>query len=545
MSRTLFWYVMRDLLRIFLMASIVLGGIMSFGGILKPLTQYGLSGTQLGRMLLYFLPAMQTYSLPIAALFATTVVYGRLSADNELTACRGGGVSYLAMAVPAFVLGLGLSLLSLLSLSFIVPHFTLKVEKVVFASLAEMVQKNIQRSHKLKPPGMGYTIFAESAEVLPKPSDRPDDELVVLRSPMFCFYEEDPKTKINEPAEVYTAREAQVRIHQGEDQVEFWARLLGGVKIPRDFVQTSTGGIEATLIGPIPLPSPIRENTKFMNIQQLKELDRHPLRSHEIRRLYGQITRQEQEQQFLESIVRKLNADGEFLFQSGREENMRLVLSRGAAVTVKDSSRMAVASTGTERQVRIVHERFGQVRSTESARQLKLHVQADQENKQMRLEFDLIGVTLDTEEGRPGRQSLIRPFTVPMSGEQVSIQKRTPGEYLRTVRSPEAMRLRRKLEALSSGIKSESHGRAAFALSCMILVMVGCALGMMFKTGNYLNAFALSVIPALLCIALTVTGQHVIEANANNLGMGLAIIWSGNVLVLGLAVGLLGRLQKQ
>ena len=40
-----------------------------------------------------------------AALFATTVVYGRLSADNELTACRAGGLSHLTVTLPAFILG--------------------------------------------------------------------------------------------------------------------------------------------------------------------------------------------------------------------------------------------------------------------------------------------------------------------------------------------------------------------------------------------------------------------------------------------------------
>ena len=88
MSRTLFWYIFRDLLRIFFMASGALAGIMSFGGLLRPLTHQGLDASQVGRMLSYLTPAMTTYSLPVAALFATTMVYGRLSADNELTAAR-------------------------------------------------------------------------------------------------------------------------------------------------------------------------------------------------------------------------------------------------------------------------------------------------------------------------------------------------------------------------------------------------------------------------------------------------------------------------
>src|ERR1700742_401008 len=88
MSKTLFWYLLKDLLRIFAMTAGTLAGIMSFGALLRPLTQHGLDLGQVGQILSYFSPAMTTYSLPIAALFATTIVYGRVSADNELTACR-------------------------------------------------------------------------------------------------------------------------------------------------------------------------------------------------------------------------------------------------------------------------------------------------------------------------------------------------------------------------------------------------------------------------------------------------------------------------
>src|SRR3954462_14733897 len=101
MSRTLFLYIFKDLLRIFVLTSGALAGIMSFGGLLRPLTQNGLDAGQVGKILTYFMPAMSTYSLPVAALFATTMVYGRLSSDNELTAMRAAGISYIKIAVPA------------------------------------------------------------------------------------------------------------------------------------------------------------------------------------------------------------------------------------------------------------------------------------------------------------------------------------------------------------------------------------------------------------------------------------------------------------
>src|SRR3979411_307550 len=107
MSKTLFWYIFRDLLRIFFMASGALAGIMSFGGLLRPLTENGLDASQVAKMLTYFAPAMTTYSFPVAALFAATMVYGRLSADNELTACRASGISFLSMTKAAVGRGCG------------------------------------------------------------------------------------------------------------------------------------------------------------------------------------------------------------------------------------------------------------------------------------------------------------------------------------------------------------------------------------------------------------------------------------------------------
>jgi hypothetical protein len=86
----------------------------------------------------------------------------------------------------------------------------------------------------------------------------------------------------------------------------------------------------------------------------------------------------------------------------------------------------------------------------------------------------------------------------------------------------------------------------------LILVIVGCALGMMFKSGNFLSAFALSVVPALVCIALIVAGQHTCENVPwkldnfqNPLSLGLSLIWSGNVVVLVLAAVLWTRLTRQ
>ena len=93
-------------------------------------------------------------------------------------------------------------------------------------------------------------------------------------------------------------------------------------------------------------------------------------------------------------------------------------------------------------------------------------------------------------------------------------------------------------------LQSEIHSRASFSISCLVLVLVGCALGMLFRTSNFLTAFAVSFIPAMFSIALIVTGQQICSHATNSAALGLAFIWGGNAGVLVLALGLLGKLQR-
>jgi len=160
-------------------------------------------------------------------------------------------------------------------------------------------------------------------------------------------------------------------------------------------------------------------------------------------------------------------------------------------------------------------------------------------------------VAVTGDEGRPAISSVHRPLSVPMPSELLSIGERGPEYYMHPVRSrgggdENRSKLHRKLQGLRNSIEGELHTRASFAVSCPILVMVGCGLGMLFKTGNYLSAFALSVVPALLTICLMITGQHVSEdALASNMSLGLGLIWAGNVIVVGIALALLDFLRRQ
>jgi lipopolysaccharide export LptBFGC system permease protein LptF len=562
MSKTLFWYLLKDLLRIFFLAAGTLAGIMSFGALLRPLTQHGLGMGQVGQILSYFSPAMTTYSLPIAALFATTIVYGRLSADNELTACRASGISNLSMTWPAILLGLLVALVSLLFLSFIVPVFTLKVEKVIYSNIAQLVANKITRTHEIS---YGRTsIFAQAAEVRPVVDGK---QVVDLYSPMIFTYmsadvpEPDPNRaksntgpdKMKVPSKIWIAKRATAYITQKGEDVTLEAVLEDGTSFPRG-IGGSQISSEQAQFGPVAMGTPIRENTKFMDVTELKRLLGNPESSRRLQAIVQQFVRDEQRETYFAQINASLKnpalnsfrftAETEALILSGTDLDIR---SRGGELVINPRT-----DPETQR-VHLAHESNGVPESQDKAKQVRITIEAldpaPESNAPRRMLVHVRGydVIVEADEAPASHETYVRTINLKMPDDLLAIEKNDVRHYLntRTASRRDQDELKYNYNKLLASIRSEMHSRASFAVSCFILVMVGCALGMISKSGNFLSAFAVSVVPALLCIALIVTGQHVCENTPKSMGMGLSLIWSGNVIVLAMATFLLGKLQRQ
>ena len=86
----------------------------------------------------------------------------------------------------------------------------------------------------------------------------------------------------------------------------------------------------------------------------------------------------------------------------------------------------------------------------------------------------------------------------------------------------------------------------------LVVSLLTLALGMMFRSGNFLNAFAISFIPALIAITLIVAGQRVggslplqYPKAENPIQLGLMLCWAGNAANAVLATVLWWRLQRQ
>jgi lipopolysaccharide export LptBFGC system permease protein LptF len=584
MSKTLFWYLFRDLIRIFFMASGTLAAIMSFGGLMRPLTENGLNAGQVGKMLACLMPAMTAYSLPAAALFATTVVFGRLAADNELTACRAAGMSYLAIGLPAVVFSLLISILSLLLLCFVVPVYSLKVEQVIYSNLAQVVVNTIQREHEIRLGSDYPTVFAEEAHLLPSDPNQPGEQMAHLTGPTIVTYVPGgPENSLHIPKDFYTAESATVRIHPSDENsasggVRLDMDLVGGAKFPRAFTASDRNqlGVETVTPPPMFLDNPIRQNYKFMDIWELMRLDADPSGSERIQQAVADLLRREQERTYLSHLAADQAGLGAYSLRSAASPGKAYILTtQGAGPVLRQddlifrSADAASPSGPVSRQVRLTVVDWEQVTRVAQANEATLRARADEADGLISVTVELRDVLMRVSDAQNKAGGLpIEPAELPTWEATIDVpmedsikqlkQTRTLAAYIndRSLDERDSNHIRREEVLAKNEVRAELHGRASFAVSCLILVLVGCALGMMFKSGNFLAAFAISFAPALLCIALVVAGQqtasHVPEVIARKfidhdqpLKLGLCVIWSGNVLVLGMAVGLIARLRRR
>lgn len=197
LNRMIFW----ELVKVFLLSLTGLTGLFLIGGIIQQATQYGVSPSQLLNIIPLLIPSFLPYTIPATMLFATCIVYGRLSHDNEAVALKAAGVDLLTMIRPAFALGLLTSAVTA-GLEFaVIPMTQRMLQEELMSDPEERMYSLLKQERSIRLQNMPYYLYVRDVQ------DRRLIDVVVKRKST-----KDKDASVTEPKFDYVARSREARL---------------------------------------------------------------------------------------------------------------------------------------------------------------------------------------------------------------------------------------------------------------------------------------------------------------------------------------------
>jgi lipopolysaccharide export LptBFGC system permease protein LptF len=526
---TLHRYIFRELFRVFALSTVAMTLVLSLGFLLKPIQDYGISPGQIVHLLGYLLPITLTFVLPMSALFAAAIVYGRFAADRELDACRASGISLWTLVYPALCLAILVSVANLILSFHVAPAFVQRSEKSVKANAEQILFRNLQRKGYYALPRSTYKIYAEKTD----PVRKLLEGVVII------------DTKKDEVSRMITAGSAKVDIQTHDDYNQVTITALDTYSAD----DISPWYFEETVLAS-QFESLLADSIKFQKLNRLKSIRADKMKFFPVRQIagkaYAQLTAEVVGQylgeQFLTSgkPVQLEDADGIRFY---------LLQAKGCRiVTDKDYTVMLLPPIRLTEMDKIRNEEICRYESNQAVCRLSSG------SPDARLELDLESPLWDRGGGING--VTIRKFfgnvvipepvqkklsekpvlqTIQQVGSDTSLLS-SPSDRLITYKNEVSMRVSK----VNNDIDAELHSRLVLGLGCVLLILTGTALGIFLRGGHLLSAFGASAIPAGLLITFILAGRQITKNPATSALTGISVMWLGFI-VLGILTLILYR----
>jgi lipopolysaccharide export system permease protein len=558
--KTLHWFLARELAKVTLLSLVAFTLVMTVFAIIEPMRKQGLSTDQVISFLGYTLPAMVSLTLPIAALFGATIVYGRFSQDNELQACRAGGISTVRLLEPAMVLGVLVTAASLWLSNTVTPQLAKKAEQTIKGNIRQIAYYQLRTQGTLR--YANYMLHADRVEAA-------HDMLYgvvlsVTRPPREA--NAPVGTDANAPRDPNLAPRPEVTLvacdrasisfpeFEGETYVSFRAEE------PVETRSTEFNILRVDQPPPysFPLPDPVRDNPAWYSWDQLVETLRNPVRNRTIERSLRGLCADLGCEMLAAEVVATVRTGQPYAKLHGRSGAVELLAPRAEQRPLEAELLAQTGPGGVRRPVviRIIGEREIRVLEADRCR-VRAGTSLFHRGSVVSLEIDgdirvrslprraasgsapasggAASAASPADEGTLRQNARIGDLEMPEDLVKMT-DRIDPNLMLASVpqMSSDPAVLRRfhftadvEIPHLQGRLQAEMHGRLAYGLSCLLMVAMGAALGLMFRGGQLLSAFVLSVIPAAIVILLILSGKQML----GNLGVprvyGLSAVWGG------------------
>ena len=160
LNRMIFW----ELLKVFFLSLVGLTALVLIAGIISEASKLGLSPGQLIEIIPLLIPTTLPYTIPATTLFASCVVYGRLSNDNETVAMKAAGLDLLTILRPAVLLGVLTGAATLAMAETIIPRSQTEIQLRVIEDPEEVLYAQLKRERRLKYPSLKYVVYVRDVQ---------------------------------------------------------------------------------------------------------------------------------------------------------------------------------------------------------------------------------------------------------------------------------------------------------------------------------------------------------------------------------------------
>ncbi|MBC8379442.1 MAG: LptF/LptG family permease [Planctomycetes bacterium] len=528
---TLHRYIFRELFRSFFLATVVLTLMISVGLLVPTLQDFGVSPGQIIHLLGYFLPIALTFVLPMSALFASSLIYGRFAADRELDACRASGISLWTLIYPGLTLAIFVAVANLILSFYIAPAFIHRSEQSVKANAEHILFRNIQRKGSYTLPSSPYRLYADRAN----PEKNLLEGIVIVNLPE------------GEPGWLITAEQAKVRIetHNTYNKATIVA------KNAYRFNENDWGQIGDTTVE-TQFPSLLSDNIKFQKIEQLKRIQADKMNFFPIRKLIMEARAQLAIEMLAQEInIQMQQTDAYYeLEETDGSRNYHLSV---AACVVNPKKANNLILTGPIQLIQV--DRSG-VTVEYTSNEGRISLESDGED--LRLEMTLQSPSRK----RPGVEGkAVRKFvnnvrfpkslasSVAMDGIMKTVsQADTKASVLRGPRSGRLQSLcnqiPNRLINVDNKIYSEIHSRLVLGLGSIALILTGIALGVQFRGGHMLSAFGASAIPGGVLVVFILAGKELTKNPSTEASVGISVMWIGLAVLAALTLWIYRKLLR-
>ncbi len=533
---TLHGYILRELLKTFGLTLATLTTLFTLGGGLFNVVSYeGISASDVASFIPMLIPMAVTITMPIAAVFAAAIVYGRLAADNEFTACRAAGINIHRLFLSGLLLSIFVALFTFIFGNFVAPNAATRIESFIRGNIRDLVSQTLQNKgfiHRGKEGQDNYTLTAERVQGVSDAAltekgfaTAPGLDYLLIHNPTLLRTGDAGELIRFAVAQyglcIFDARPAQIEV-----------TLI--IRNARDFqVGKRAATIHQQTIGPYRLPMmPLFR----LSIADLRDLLRWRQAPWEVPKLQTEL------EAFRANLARQLL----FTFCAAR-------LDAGQGVTLHDQYERTFEITADSTERKDYSLNLGatrvEVRDSPGARptiytadraelnmgafgqslliEIKLLQTADQDVLEYNPRFG------NPDEPRQKETVNLDGALVP---EQVITQldQITPAAILdpaATIEVPARFEEQRIGLQKSAGrwqrkIAATIHARLGYISSVLVTVLMGAALGVIFRGARMLAAVGFSLIPFFSVGILMMLGNHLTK-DASTTMIGPLVIWGG------------------